>query len=73
MSFDKNYPKRKDWRKPLRRSKRFDRSCRNHGGCPWCEGNRTHINDARELGADEQIEDFLKKDDEKFGDSEKNV
>ncbi len=22
-------------------SKEFDRSCRSHGGCPWCEGNRT--------------------------------
>lgn len=22
-------------------SKRFDRSCRNHGSCPWCTRNRT--------------------------------
>ena len=22
-------------------SKRFDRSCRNHGSCPWCASNRT--------------------------------
>lgn len=23
-------------------SKRFDPSCRNHGGCPWCERGRLH-------------------------------
>lgn len=30
----------KEKRKEYQGSKRFDRSCRNHGGCPWCEGNR---------------------------------
>ena len=29
-------------RKPYTGSKRFDPSCRNHGRCPWCEGNRAH-------------------------------
>lgn len=42
MSFDTNYPNRKDWRKPLRKSKAFDRSCRNHGSCDWCKSNRTY-------------------------------
>lgn len=42
MSFDKNYPNRKDWRRPYRGSKRFDRTCRCHGGCGYCEGNRTY-------------------------------
>lgn len=41
MGFDKRYPKRKDRRKPYSGSKRFDRSCRNHGSCPWCERART--------------------------------
>ena len=35
------YKTRKDWRQPYRRSRVFDASCRNHGSCPWCEGNRT--------------------------------
>jgi hypothetical protein len=48
MSFDNDYPNRKDRRQPYYRSKRFDRSCRNHGGCPYCEGNRTHHNKRRE-------------------------
>ena len=47
MSFDNDYPNRKDRRKPYYRSKQVDRSCRNHGSCPWCEGNRTHRNERR--------------------------
>lgn len=42
MSFDKDYPNRKDIRKKYRKSKRFDRSCRNHGNCPYCRENRLH-------------------------------
>jgi hypothetical protein len=25
-----------------RGSKKFDSSCRNHGSCGWCQGNRHH-------------------------------
>jgi hypothetical protein len=25
-----------------RRGKQVDSSCRNHGSCPWCRGNRMH-------------------------------
>jgi len=32
----------KEHRKPYYGSKDFDRSCRNHGGCPVCEANRKH-------------------------------
>lgn len=42
MSFDKKYPNRKDKRKPYRKSKAFDRSCRNHGTCGYCKNNRLH-------------------------------
>ncbi len=44
MAFDNFYPNRKDHRRPFRRSKAFDSSCRNHGGCSYCESNRTHSN-----------------------------
>jgi len=27
---------------PYQNSRRFDSSCRNHGSCPWCAGNRQH-------------------------------
>ena len=44
MSFDKNYPNRKDKRKPYRKNKRgsVDKTCRPHGGCPYCENARKH-------------------------------
>jgi len=48
MSFDRNHPNRKDHRKPFRGSKRWDRSCRNHGGCPYCGNGRQHANKRRE-------------------------
>jgi hypothetical protein len=28
-------------KKPYTGSKKFDRSCRNHGACPYCKANRT--------------------------------
>jgi len=34
-------------RKPYTKSKRWDASCRNHGGCPYCLSNRMHKNDKR--------------------------
>jgi len=48
VSFDKKYLRRKDWRKPYRKSARFDRSCRPHGSCGYCRSNRTHANKRRE-------------------------
>jgi hypothetical protein len=41
MSLDKAIEHNKEKRAPFRKSKRFDRTCRNHGKCPYCEGNRT--------------------------------
>ena len=42
MSLDKAIKYGKEKRKPYKGSKIFDKSCRNHGGCPWCEENRKH-------------------------------
>ena len=52
MSFDKEYPNRKDKRKKYRRSKAIDRSCRNHGSCSYCECNRTFNTDKRKAQAE---------------------
>jgi hypothetical protein len=41
MSLDKAVKHNKEKRAPFRKSKAFDRTCRNHGSCPYCEGNRT--------------------------------
>ncbi len=32
----------KEHRKMYRGSKAIDVTCRNHGGCPWCEENRKY-------------------------------
>lgn len=42
MSLDKAITHGKEFRKPYMGSKRYDKSCRNHGGCPYCERNRKH-------------------------------
>lgn len=55
MSFAKSIQHGKEHRKPYRGSKRFDHSCRNHGGCGYCRGNRTHRTRIRECSAVEQI------------------
>ena len=59
MSFDKEYPNRKDWRKPYRKSGKFDRSCRPGGTCPWCINNRLHKHKKREMTAQLSLEDWL--------------
>lgn len=63
MGFDNHYPNRKDWRKPYRKAARFDRSCRPHGGCGYCEDNRLYTNKKRLLIANESLKDFLRNDD----------
>jgi hypothetical protein len=42
--FDNYYPNRKDWRKPYKGCKSIDRTCRNHGSCPYCKNNRLFRN-----------------------------
>lgn len=42
MSLDKAIEHGKEKRKPYYGSKAIDHTCRNHGGCPWCEENRKH-------------------------------
>ena len=55
MAFDTQYPNRKDWRRPYRDSRRFARSCRNHGSCPWCQRKRTFAT-VRRQPADMQLQ-----------------
>ena len=42
MPLDKAIAHGKEHRKPYTGSKAIDRTCRNHGSCPWCEKNRKH-------------------------------
>ncbi len=47
MSLDKAIKHGKEKRKPYYRSKKVDPTCRNHGSCEWCRGNRTYKNRKR--------------------------
>ena len=40
--------------------KAIDPSCRNHGSCPWCLGNRTAKNNAKKKIAEKNIINFKK-------------
>ena len=42
MSLDKAIQSGKEHRKKRRFCESIDPSCRCHGGCEWCLGNRTH-------------------------------
>lgn len=39
-------------------SKRFDKSCRAHGGCGYCEGNRTVATKRAKAAADAQTQEW---------------
>ena len=56
MSFDKEYPNRKDQRKQYRDSRQFDRTCRSHGSCSYCVEGRQH---KQQRDADTQIKEYL--------------
>lgn len=42
MALDKAIEHKKEHRKPYRGGKAIDYTCRNHGGCDWCLGNRLY-------------------------------
>ncbi len=41
--------------------KAIDPSCRNHGSCPWCLGNRTNKEKNKDRLAKKEIQDFHNK------------
>lgn len=50
----------KEHRKPYRGSKACDKTCRNHGSCPFCKANRTYSDTKRKLAADDKLKEELK-------------
>jgi hypothetical protein len=60
MSFDREYKRRKDWRKAYlgTTSKNADRSCRPHGRCSYCRSNRLHSRVKAELSSLERLREF---------------
>ena len=61
MSLNKSIQHGKSHRKPYRGAKAIDSTCRNHGSCEWCHGNRTHKNDKRELAAEKELREYVKR------------
>ena len=58
MSFDKSIQSGKEHRKHYHGAKSIDATCRNHGSCEWCHGNRTHKNKKRELAAEQEVSEY---------------
>ncbi len=58
MSLNKAIEYKKEYRKPYYGSKEIDATCRNHGGCPWCEENRRHKFIMRERIAASKLKEF---------------
>ena len=61
MSFLKAIESGKEHRKTYRGSKIFDKTCRNHGACPYCKGNRVHNGTKRDKEAKLTIDEFYKR------------
>lgn len=65
MSLDKAIAHGKEFRKPYMGAERYSRSCRNHGGCRYCEGNRRfkfrdkHPSDGKEPVSETDAGSFL--------------
>lgn len=60
MSFLKAIESGKEHRKAYRGSKVFDKTCRNHGACSYCKGNRLHNATKRNKEAKLTIDEFYK-------------
>ena len=64
MSLDKAIQYGKERRKPYRGSKSIDRTCRNHGSCGWCAGNRFHNSLVKIQAMKEKEKDYEQSRDE---------
>lgn len=62
MSLDKAILYGKEHRKPFHGAKSVDRTCRNHGDCPYCKENRTFKNKRAEEDSFKKLKDWLKRD-----------
>lgn len=58
MSLDKAIKYCKEHRKNYTGAGAWDYTCRPHGGCPWCEDNRTHQDTKARTAADEELKNW---------------
>lgn len=59
MALNKAIEHGKEHRKEYHGSKSFDKTCRNHGGCPWCEENRKHKFFVNEYAAKQKLKEYF--------------
>lgn len=59
MSLDKAIKYKKEHRKEYYDSRAIDSTCRSHGSCPWCMGNRFHKYAKQTIDAKQQLEEYL--------------
>ncbi len=57
MSLNKAIKHGKEHRKPYTGAKAKDHTCRNHGSCYWCRGNRLYQKNKAEQAAKQAIEE----------------
>ena len=58
MSLDKAIEHGKEHRKIYYGAKAVDHTCRNHGSCGWCLGNRTYKNAKKILSMEQKESEF---------------
>lgn len=58
MSLNQSINHGKEHRKQYRGAKAVDKTCRNHGGCEWCQENRRHKHDKKEEGMKEREREY---------------
>jgi len=62
MSLNKAIEHGKEHRKQYTGSKAIDKTCRNHGGCEWCEENRKHKYIVKDIAIKERMKEFDRTD-----------
>lgn len=59
MSLDKAIKYGKEHRKSYKGGKTIDKTCRNHGSCNWCKGNRLFSNFKRAFSSLMQLKEYF--------------
>lgn len=58
MGLEKAIEHGKEKHKPYIGAKAVDCTCRNHGSCEWCKGNRTYKNSKKNLKVEQEIREY---------------
>ena len=58
MGLEKAIRSGKERRKPYRKAKLVDRTCRNHGTCSWCHSNRVFKSVVRKQIVEEKLREY---------------